>query len=190
MQEESRQSRGLGSFFFAAIPWVLAMAALAWLGFYTGIVEFHHQQKEIRKVETIEGRMDGRVGASADLSKYCTEMDNFRMDVLKMPVCGELYLALNGTYPPSWYSFKSAAAPTRDNGLGQCPAFTHYHDGYEEFLNSADSRVFGAVDNQMGYHAVLDGKCHDDVTDEPVADPDRRKLPRRTFHPDPNLNWL
>lgn len=82
------------------------------------------------------------------------------------------------------------AGSTRDNGFGQCPAFTHYHDEYNEFLYSTDSRVFGEVDNQIGHVAHLDGKCHDDITDEPVADPDRRKLPKPTFHANPDLNWL
>jgi len=65
--EESRQSRGLGSFFFAAIPWVLGMAALTWLGFYTGIITFHQAQLAIQKSEAVQGRMDGRVGVDGDV---------------------------------------------------------------------------------------------------------------------------
>lgn len=67
--EESRQSRGIGSFFFAAIPAIIAFALLNVLAFTTGIVEFKHSQDEYTKKQTYEGRRETRVGVNGEMLK-------------------------------------------------------------------------------------------------------------------------
>ena len=52
---------GIGWLFFAAIPAVLAGAALMWLAFYTGVIDWKQTQR-------IEGRMDARVGIRGELT--------------------------------------------------------------------------------------------------------------------------
>lgn len=64
MTDESTQSRGIGTFAFAAIPWVLAIGATAWLGLY---MAFHEDKKILandRKELTQEERMATYVGAA------------------------------------------------------------------------------------------------------------------------------
>jgi hypothetical protein len=84
MSIESRSSRGIGSLTFAVIPAALAGAALMWLAFFTGIVDW-------QKVQRIEGRMDGRVGVSSKLSapveviienRSCVKIDRAFLDGL------------------------------------------------------------------------------------------------------------
>ena len=66
---ESRQSRGVGSFFFAAIPAVIACALLLLLAFMTGIVEFTHSEDAYKKRQTYEGRREARVGVNGEILK-------------------------------------------------------------------------------------------------------------------------
>jgi hypothetical protein len=61
-QIEHTEKGGIGIFFFAAIPAVLAGAALMWLAFYTGVIDW-------TKAQRIEGRMDARVGVHGELTK-------------------------------------------------------------------------------------------------------------------------
>lgn len=58
---ENTLTRGIGSFFFFAIPAVLAGAALMWLAFYTGVIDW-------QKTQRVEGRMDNRVGVNGQLT--------------------------------------------------------------------------------------------------------------------------
>lgn len=51
---------GKGWFFFALIPGAIAGAALMWLAFATGVVDW-------TKAQRIEGRMDARVGVHGEL---------------------------------------------------------------------------------------------------------------------------
>jgi hypothetical protein len=60
--QDSKASRGIGAFFYGAIPAVLGVAGLIWLSFLMGVVEFHHNQVQ-------EGRRDNRVGAYATIRK-------------------------------------------------------------------------------------------------------------------------
>jgi hypothetical protein len=53
----STASKGIGSFFFAAIPWVIAVGASSWLGLY---MTFHEDHKELKQ----EDRMATYVGAA------------------------------------------------------------------------------------------------------------------------------
>ena len=59
-QDEVKVTGGIGAFFYAVIPWILGCAAVAWFGFYTGVIEFHHRQ-------AVQRRMDNRVGVTAPL---------------------------------------------------------------------------------------------------------------------------
>jgi hypothetical protein len=59
-QLEIKHTGGIGWFFFALIPGALAGAALMWLAFYTGVIDW-------RKTERIEARMDDRVGVHGEL---------------------------------------------------------------------------------------------------------------------------
>ena len=52
---------GKGWLFFALIPAALAGAALMWLAFYTGVIDW-------TKTMRIEGRMDARVGVRGELT--------------------------------------------------------------------------------------------------------------------------
>jgi len=52
---------GKGYLFFALIPAALAGAALMWLAFYTGVIDW-------TKAQRIEGRMDNRVGVNGQLT--------------------------------------------------------------------------------------------------------------------------
>jgi hypothetical protein len=67
--KESRQSRGIGSFFFAAIFWVIAFGAVTFLSFITGIVEFKHTEATYTKQQTYEGRREERVGVNGEILK-------------------------------------------------------------------------------------------------------------------------
>ena len=68
-QEEIKVTGGIGAFFFAAIPWILGCAAVVWLGFFTGIIQFRHQQSAYRQQQTVQQRMDNRVGVTAPLKE-------------------------------------------------------------------------------------------------------------------------
>lgn len=57
---EIKNTGGVGWFFFALIPGALAGAALMWLAFYTGVIDW-------QKTQRIEARMDGRVGVHGEL---------------------------------------------------------------------------------------------------------------------------
>jgi hypothetical protein len=60
MEDEVKITGGIGAFFYASIFWVLAVGALAWLGFASGVVEFHRHL-------TVAERMDNRVGVREPL---------------------------------------------------------------------------------------------------------------------------
>lgn len=92
---EARQSRGIGSFFFAAIPAILGCAALTWLGFATGIVEFSHSEAAYQKKQTYEGRRDARVGVNGELlkpidlvysSRGCVRIDRAYLDTQTLTI--------------------------------------------------------------------------------------------------------
>jgi len=65
MTEETKvvitEKGGVGWFFFSMIPAALAGAALMWLAFYTGVLDW-------QKTRRIEGRMDARVGVRGELT--------------------------------------------------------------------------------------------------------------------------
>ena len=82
MENESTKSRGIGSFFFAAIPGILGAGAVLWLLFVTGVVDFHRQ-------EILQGRMDNRVGVVEPLKEpvklivedeYCVKITKAFLD--------------------------------------------------------------------------------------------------------------
>jgi hypothetical protein len=58
---EVKYTGGMGAAFYGAIPGLLAGAALMWLAFYVGIIDW-------RKTQRIEARMDGRVGVHGELT--------------------------------------------------------------------------------------------------------------------------
>ena len=58
---EHTEKGGIGWFFFTLIPCALAGAALMWLAFYTGVIDWS-------KTQRIEGRMDARVGVTGQLT--------------------------------------------------------------------------------------------------------------------------
>lgn len=58
---EIKETGGKGALYFALIPAALAGAALMWLAFYTGIVDW-------TKLQRIEARMDNRVGVNGQLT--------------------------------------------------------------------------------------------------------------------------
>jgi hypothetical protein len=66
---EVKYTGGLGAFCYAAIPLTLAYAALIWLAFGMGFVEFHHQQDAYKKQQTYEGRREERVGINGEILK-------------------------------------------------------------------------------------------------------------------------
>jgi hypothetical protein len=66
---ELKETGGKGYAYFALIPALLAGAALMWLAFFTGIVDWRQGQNAIAKQATIEGRMDNRVGVNGTLTK-------------------------------------------------------------------------------------------------------------------------
>jgi hypothetical protein len=59
---EVKVTGGIGMFFFALIPGALAGAALMWLAFFTGLIDW-------QKIQRVEGRMDNRVGVNGELTK-------------------------------------------------------------------------------------------------------------------------
>jgi len=61
-KNEEVRINGISAFFYAAIPWILLMAALAGLAFWTGVVSFSHDQQ-------VQTRMDNRVGVVEPLKK-------------------------------------------------------------------------------------------------------------------------
>jgi hypothetical protein len=60
---------GVSTFFLYSIPWILGMAALVWLAFLTGLVEFSHSQSAYAKRQTYEGRREERVGVNGEILK-------------------------------------------------------------------------------------------------------------------------
>lgn len=59
-QIEVKHTGGVGAFFYAAIPALLAGALLMYFAFYTGIIDW-------QKAQRVEGRMDNRVGVHGEL---------------------------------------------------------------------------------------------------------------------------
>jgi hypothetical protein len=68
MNDESRASRGVGSFFFAAIPAIIGVAFLIWLSFFSGCFDFKHHVAEVSDEDRVKQRMDNRVGVTEPLS--------------------------------------------------------------------------------------------------------------------------
>jgi hypothetical protein len=66
---ESRQSRGIGAFFFAGIFWIIAFGVVTALSFVTGIIEFKHSEDAYTKQQTYEGRREERVGVQGEILK-------------------------------------------------------------------------------------------------------------------------
>lgn len=59
-QIEIKHTGGVGWFFSALIPGAIAGAALMWLAFYTGVVDW-------QKAQRIEARQDARVGVHGEI---------------------------------------------------------------------------------------------------------------------------
>lgn len=65
---------------------------------------------------------------------------------------------------------------TRDDGFGDCPAFSHRHPMPAEVGLQPDEDDAVEID-QNGIHVIkLDGKCYDD-DDHPLPSKERKKLP-------------
>ncbi len=78
MNDESRASKGIGSFFYAAIPATIGLGAIFWLFFYSDWVHLGNDVKQMNHQDAVSQRMDNRVGANP-ISKApvkLTELNN------------------------------------------------------------------------------------------------------------------
>lgn len=101
-----------------------------------------------------------------------------------------LAAACLGSMTPADSGGNTGPAGTRDDGFGQCPAFTHKHPTIAE-VNAANKSM-GLPDfdpDDPSNKRYFTGGCFDDE-DNPVNNFERRRLPKPAFHPDPELNWL
>lgn len=132
--EESRSSRGAGSLFFAAIPFVIGLAFLIWLSFFSGCFDFRHHIKEVGRKDSLEDRMDNRVGVKEALTApvkviirkgNCFFVDRAFLDGLTLTV----YLKNGCSDSPYYFQW---------NWRATSPDGTVVHQGYSNSLDGLD----------------------------------------------------
>ena len=118
---------GVSQFFFAAIPWILGLAALTWLAFFSGWFNFSHYV-------TVLKRMDNRVGVFRPLKnpvkltlkkEGCLHVERGFLDGNTVT----MYIKNDCTHPVDYYEWHwKAIAP---DGTVIAQQYSNTNDGME-----------------------------------------------------------
>jgi len=132
----STASKGVGSFFFAMIPWALATGAIAWLGFY---MAFHEDHKELSQ----EQRMATYVGAAErpkskitieDATRDCVALTRAEFDEPTLLMYAENRCSHPINYLAWHWKLVSPDGTALKEGYtngGSCPVPAHLHEKAE-----------------------------------------------------------
>jgi hypothetical protein len=122
---ESTASKGIGGFFFAAIPWVLAAGASGWLAFY---MMFHESRKELSQEERraiyvgAKDRPSAKIQVVLEPGADCLHVVKIDYDAPELMVYVENHCSRRLEYPKLKWLLASPDGTSLRDGHDYCPA--------------------------------------------------------------------